>query len=130
MVLLTVVEGRGDVLEDRFHVCLRDLRRGCRHHRTQLGSLLGGFHSCLVVFIDSYLPCFNHVFDSPLLAVLTQGRCLLGYHIRLQVILLQLIIEIEEIPIYVIDFDHRLACVRETRIVAVLTPVCILEPQT
>ncbi len=109
---------------------MRDLGRGGRHHRTQLGSLLGWFDSRLVVLIDSYLTGFNHVLDGPLLAVLTQGRCLLGYHVGLQVILLQLIIEIEEIPVYVIDFDHRLACVRETRIVVVLTPVCILEPQT
>ena len=74
-----------------------------------------------MVVVDSYFSNLNGLFEGSLLTVLTQGRRFLGYHpsVSFQVKLLQLIIEVEEVSIDLVDFDHGFAGVCEARVVRV-----------
>ncbi len=74
-----------------------------------------------MIIVDSYFSHLNGLFEASLLTVLTQGRRFLGYHpcVCFQVKLLQLIIEVKEVSIDLVDFDHGFASVCEARVVRV-----------
>jgi len=74
-----------------------------------------------VVVVDGYFSYLYGLFEGSLLTVLTQGRRFLRYHtcVSFQVKLLQLIVEVKEVSIDLVDFDHGFASVCETRVVRV-----------
>ena len=63
----------------------------------------------LMVVVDGYFSYFNRLLVCSLLTVLTQRRRFFRDYpsICFQVKLLQLIVEIKEVPIDMVDFDHR-----------------------
>lgn len=111
---VTVVKRRGDIFKDGFNIHLRrHLRRGISsHHRTQLSAFLEVSNDLMVV-VDGYFSNFNRLFICSLLTVLTQRRRFFRDYpsVSFQVKLLQLLVEIKEVPIDLVDFDHRFACV-------------------
>lgn len=126
---ITVVERRGDIFKDGLDIHLwRNLSRGRRcYHRTHLRAFLE-VSDYLVVVIDSYLSNLNWPLEASLLTVLTQRRRFLWDNpsVRFQVELLQLIVEVKEVSIDLVNFDHGFAGVRQAWVVR-LRPIATLE---